>query len=169
MEQEIKNTLKQLRYGNRGGNMHTKTREAREEDARESSQPNTARPGQAKGAGRTFGETLPGGRPAVYQRLSARPGPHAAAAQPGQGHLSPATATVPDPLPTPQPPQVPPRDSPAAWHLPSAPGRRAQCPGAGPPWLPAAAQGRAGPAAVPGGHNMCAGALLPDRCALRVA
>lgn len=65
MEQEIKNTLKQLRYGNRGGNMHTKTREAREEDARERSQPNnTARPGQAKGAGRTFGESLPGGRPA---------------------------------------------------------------------------------------------------------
>lgn len=42
-------------------------------------------------------------------------------------------------------------------------------PRAGPPRLPAASQGRAGPTAAPAGRNMCAGALLPDRCALRVA
>lgn len=65
MEQEIGNRLKQLCYGNRGDNVQNKTRAAGEEDARESSQLNTARTAQAKRTGRTFGESLPGRRPAV--------------------------------------------------------------------------------------------------------
>lgn len=73
MERESR--LKQLCYEDRGGNTHTKTREAGEEDARERSRLNTARIGQAQLDTRGHGESLPGIRPPVQHRRSARAAP----------------------------------------------------------------------------------------------
>lgn len=69
---ERENRLKQLCYEDRDGNMHTKTREAGEEDARERSQLNAARTGQAQLDRRALGESLPGIRAPVQHRRSAR-------------------------------------------------------------------------------------------------
>lgn len=68
---ERENRLKQLCYEDRDGNMHTKTREAGE-DARERSQLNAARTGQAQLDRRALGESLPSIRAPVQYRRSAR-------------------------------------------------------------------------------------------------
>lgn len=86
---ERENRLKQLCYEDRDGNMHTKTREAGEEDARESSQLNAARTGQAQLDRRALGESLPSIRAPVQHRRSARAarGGDTSAATPGAPHL----------------------------------------------------------------------------------
>lgn len=88
MEQEIKNTLKQLRYGNRGGNMHTKTRE---EDARERkpAQHSSPRPseGSRENLRRKFARRTAGSLPTPFgSARTPRGGRPARAGTPIAGH-----------------------------------------------------------------------------------